>query len=322
MPFLIDEAAAARPPEISSRLQLAVGSTTDAARIARIWPTPHTGFFKLDVPRRNAIRLAANRGMIQVDGVQDADCWALRRLVTTLIPDAPNGLAEAFRKLGDTELDVSQLNQLVALLSGDGAKVIRHAKELDIAALRILHALPEELRRPRIVSQLEGVGAANLLAAGAKLCLEKGAQLNQLGARLERSRTVQAMFRMLVDEIGLQVLAPPPIPGTSWLVPINTAEKIRETALRFRNCLESRIGWMLKGFAAYYEVRGAEPAVVEIVRHPQFGWRLGEALGHANKPMSRELNQRVRAYLQEQTVSMRDKYYDDVAIRLAAAAGW
>lgn len=324
MPSLSLEGAATRLPSASAKLQAAVGDLRAAARIARIWPSPHAAFFALDGPRGNVVRLAAHRGDLDASA-READAWALRRLVDALIPDAPDGLCEALRKLGDTDVRKEDLENLFNLLVGAGAKVIRHRRQVDAALIRLLHALPEALRRPRIIAQLEGPGAARLLAAGVRLSLsaaDSDGDARKLADRLERARSSQAMFRMLINAIGLHVLSPAPIPGASWFAPIDTTAKIRSAALRFRNCLESRIGWMLGGYAAYYEVIGPEPAVVEILRHPQLGWRLGEALGHANQPLSKALRQRVVDYLQSQAVVIRDQRYDAIAAQLAAAAGW
>ncbi|MBB34452.1 MAG: hypothetical protein CME88_13935 [Hirschia sp.] len=325
MPSLHTGIAQSRPAP-SGRLLAAIGDTLAAERIAQVWPSPHAAFFELDAPRRNVLRLAARRAMLDVDLARQAEGWALRRLVDALIPDAPDGLAEALRKLGDQSINMATLKALVEILSDDGAKALRHCQRLNARIVQVLKALPKSLRRPRILALVETPNAAQLVTAGLNLYVKHGkagGDEYRMAQRLERARSLQNLFRMLVEEIGIEVLSPAPIPGTSWLRPIDTSARIRDAALRFRNCLETRIGWMLKGHAAYYEVLGNEPAIVELLRHPQQGWMLGEALGHANTPLSADLRQQIRTYVTQQgAITKRTAFLHSVAERLAVAAGW
>ena len=325
MPSQLHGTAQTYAPRYTSRLQDSVGRQEAAERIARVWPSPHEVWFQLDVPRRNLLRLAANSPSFNVDIAREADAWSLRRLMDALLPDAPAGLAEALKKLGDNAITQRGLNQLIELLKGDGAKVIRHMKFLTANDINTLTVLPDGLRRMRILALVESTGAANLLAAAARVIVKADAadkKLPRLAQRLERAGSAKAMFRMLIEEVGLEVLAPPPISGTHWLKPIDTVPKINNAAIRFKNCLKTRIGWLLSGYGAYYEVVGDEPAIVEIVRDQNNGWFLGEALGHANAALSPQLRQRIVDYLQSQKVALRARQYNDLAMQLARAAGW
>jgi hypothetical protein len=215
---------------------------------------------------------------------------------------------------------------LLSLLreGGEGAKALRHAERIDRALLAKLTALPAALRRPRVVALLESVQVATLVARGAKRAcgLIDARAMARLADRLERARSSQGLFRMLIDEIGLEQLAPPPVPGADWLRPLASTRDIDHAALRFENCLKGRIPLLLLGRAAYYEVLGEEPAIVEIVRDAHGLWVVGEVRGHANAEITLALWERIRAHLERHGARVRGARPDALAIALAQAAGW
>ncbi|MGE3929872.1 MAG: hypothetical protein AB7G05_06875, partial [Hyphomonadaceae bacterium] len=104
--------------------------------------------------------------------------------------------------------------------------------------------------------------------------------------------------------------------------PIASALAIERAALKFENCLKGRIPLMLRGKAAYYEVLGDEPAVVEIVRDVEGFWAVGEVRGHANAEISHGLWLRIRAHLEAHGARVRNARPDALALALANAAGW
>ena len=79
---------------------------------------------------------------------------------------------------------------------------------------------------------------------------------------------------------------------------------------------------LLRGLAAYYEVLGDEPAVVEIVRDADGLWVVGEVRGHANADITPALWARIRAHLEAHGARVRGARPDALALALANAAGW
>lgn len=319
-------AARAHPRSPNAALVDAAGAFSVA--VARVWARPHAAYFVADGARRHAIHLIAHAAGERAGLLAEAlETWSLRRLVGAYLPDAPDGLAEALRKIDAPHpwsfVDYKRLRAVLEA-GGAGAKALRHAPRIDARLLAVLDALPLDLRRPRIVAQVALPQAAQLIARGAKRVA--GAHdpraMARLGDRLERARSTHGLFRMLIDEIGVEQLAPPPIPGADWLKPIASRQAIESAALRFENCLAGRIPWLLMGRGAYYEVLGAEPAIVEIVRDSAGLWVVGEVRGHANADISAELWERVRAHLEQHGARVGRQGPDQLALALAAAAGW
>lgn len=313
--------ARAQPHAPSAALLEEAGALAFA--VARVWPRPHAGYFALEPARRRLAGFIAERAGVRASAEALAS-WSFKRLAGEYLPDAPAGFVEAVRKIEDrgwTRDDVQRLMQM--LREGEGAKTLRHAPHVTRRLVAILAALPAPLRRPRIVAFVPTPAAGDLLARGAKrACGREERALARLGDRLDRARSEIGLFRMLIDAIGVEQLAPPPIPGADWFMPLASSAQIERAALRFENCLKGRIPLMLRGTGAYYEVVGAEPAIVEIVRDAAGLWVVGEVRGHANAVISQALWLRIRAHLELHGARTRGARPDALAVALANAAGW
>jgi hypothetical protein len=298
-----------------------------ATDVARVFARPHTPYFEADAARRRLIQILATRVTPSPQVTEAFARWSARRLTEAFMPDAPLGFVEALRKSEGSGWDPADYRRLQTLLAegGAAAKLLRHAVRIDPTLLRILEIMPPPMCRPRIVSLLEKTELAQLFAQGVRRVLQlrqnDASAPHRLAERLERSRTTIALFRALIAEIGLEVLAPPPVPGADWLVPLASEAKIRDAARRFENCLVGRIGWLLCGHGAYYEVVGDEAAIVEIVRDKFGMWLVGEIRGHANKPISPALFGKVLAHLQRHGAVTKRARVNNLAVELAVAAG-
>ncbi|GAN00256.1 hypothetical protein U91I_03921 [alpha proteobacterium U9-1i] len=330
MPAIVELAPRpARADRYAPSAALVADAGALAPAIARVWPRPHAPYFAAEPARRRLACLIAARLTAPVGGREMAafaealETWSLKRLAQAYLPNAPAGFVEALRKL-DGDFSAAELRGLVDLLAEpEGAKVLRHAARIHRGLILTLAALPPAFRRTRIVAQLTGPHLAELVARGAKRAVGREEHLlERLADRLERARSAQGLFRMLIEEIGLEQLAPPPVPGTDWFVPLATVTQIERAALRFENCLKGRIPLLLRGRAAYYEVVGKEPAVVEIVRDHTGLWVVGEVRGHANADISSELWVRIRDHLEFHGARVRGSKADHLALALANAAGW
>ncbi|MGE3931261.1 MAG: hypothetical protein AB7G05_13950, partial [Hyphomonadaceae bacterium] len=262
MPAQTELARLARPIPHVPNAALSADAGMYAPHIARVWPRPHAPYFAAEPARRRLACLAAQGAPGETRALADAlETWSLKRIASAYLPGAPAGLVEALRKIEGDAWTSDDYRRLMALLEErGGAKVIRHAPALTRDFVYALTLLPPPMRRSRILALAPSYFTAGLVARAAKRACGKDARaMTRLADRLERARTPAQLFRMLVDEIGLEQLAPPPIPGADWLAPIASALAIERAALKFENCLKGRIPLMLRGKAAYYEVLGDEP---------------------------------------------------------------
>ncbi|MDX2276255.1 MAG: hypothetical protein NW206_12460 [Hyphomonadaceae bacterium] len=326
MPAQVELAALpARASPHAPNAALADDAGVFAPAIARVWPRPHTAYFNAEAPRRRLAGLIADRAREAPGALAEAlETWSLKRLVAAYLPEAPHGFVEAVRKIEDAGWTGEDFRRLSFMLSeAEASKTLRHARAITRRFVATLVALPQKLRRSRIVAHVPTPQVADLVARGVKrACARDEQAIGRLADRLERARSPQTLIRMLIDAIGLERLAPPPVPGTDWFVPLASSAKIESAALRFENCLKGRIPLMLWGKGAYYEVVGDEPAIVEIVRDANGLWVAGEVRGHANADISAELWARIRAHLELHGARTRYERPDALAVALANAAGW
>lgn len=330
MPALVELAPrTARADPFAPSAALAADAGALAPAVARVWPRPHAAYFAAEPARRRLACLVAARLNAAADPrdmralAEALETWSLKRIVQAYLPGAPAGFVEALRKL-DGDFSALETRNFIDLLGEpEAAKVLRHAQRIDRVLVLVLIALPSEFRRARILAHVTGPHTAELLARGAKRAVGRDErQLARLADRLERSRSATSLFRMLIEEIGLEQLAPPPVPGNAWFVPLASVAQIESAALRFANCLKGRIPLLLRGRAAYYEVVGKEPAVVEIVRDHTGLWVIGEVRGHANADISSDLWVRIRDHLEFHGARTRWAKPDHLAQALAHVAGW
>lgn len=296
-----------------------------AHAIARVLPRPHGAYFDADPGKRRLIAYLCASNRVGADDADALAAWSMRRLISAFAPDAPDGFIEALKRAKGV-WGLGQYQALTSVLSAgdDGAKALRHIAAIDPETLAMLETLPSALRRLKIVRLLQIPYYADLLTRTVKQAWGKSpepARLRTLVQRLERASSVQAAFAWLVEEVGVARITPPPIPGTDWLRPILDVRDIERTALKFQNCLRTRVPMMLRGQAAYFEVLGEEPAVVEVLVGRAQTWVVGEIRGHANDAVSEALMRTITEYLRAHCVSFNGRP-SRLALELAEAAGW
>lgn len=294
-----------------------------ASAVACVFARPHAGYFACDAAKRRLIAMLCARLNL---GPADADAlerWSPRRLVEHYAPDLPDGYLSALKQ-ADGVWPHSTYVRLEALLREGGhvVKTVQHVP-LTPAKVLVLDALPPELRRVRIANLCFAPYYAELITRAVRQAWGRSpsaADMRTLAQRLERASTLQGVFIWLVEQVGVGRLTPPPIQGTDWLRPILDVRDIERTALKFQNCLRTRTPLMLRGQAAYFEVLGDEPAVVEVVNAAGY-WKVGEIRGHANDAISNGLKSKIVTYLRSQGASIH-RETARLGIELAEAAGW
>lgn len=296
-----------------------------AVYVARILPRPHAAYFEAEPGKRRLIVHLAATGRLTVADAPILADWSLRRLLDRFDANAPAGFGEALKR-GDGVWSRDTFMAVRALLAegGDGAKTLRHADAIDRTMIAKISALPAGLRSLKLVALLPVLYYAELIERAVRRAHGRhpdAVAMRRLAQRLERASSLNAAFGFLVEELGVSRLAPPPIPGTDWLRPILDVRDIERTAMKFRNCLRTRVPMMLRGQAAYFEVLGDEPAVVEVVVGKKSAWRVGEVRGHANDAVSPALMGRILGYLAQFGANARGAA-DQLALELAEAAGW
>lgn len=296
-----------------------------ARAVAQVLARPHAAYFESEPGRRRLIAYVAKRCGLGPSAADAVSTWSMRRLAAHYTPGLPDGFLEALKRADGvwTFAHYAILEQILEA-GGEGAKTLRHVARIDPMALTALLALPAGLRRGKILALTPSPYHADLIARAVKHgwgAHPDPAVVRRLVQRLERAASTAGLFGWLVEEIGVGRITPPPIPGTKWLRPIVDITDITRTALKFENCLHTRTPLMLRGRAAYFEVLGEEPAVVEVLAAVGGYWGIGEIRGHANTAVSQPLLARIRAHMLAHG-AVRAVNPSQLALELAEAAGW
>lgn len=292
---LIDRAVrAAHDSEPSPLLTHVAGEF--AARVARLWPSPHAAYFAAPAARRHLIGLTfAVSGELDHAGAVVALEAPLRAAVRRLVPDAPDGLVRALGRLGETAWTAEDYRGLVALLARSGAaKLVRHADVIRPDVVRRLRLAPSVLANaPEALSGLNEDAIRLVAECYAVIAGRDGiAAAEAVVARWAGAANGKALLAMVSNDV-LMDIAPPPHPGTPLLRPIATKAAFHEKARQYRNCLASQTVHAITGYSAYYEWMETPGAVVQISRDAVFGWRLTQALLANNRPVPKALRQRI-----------------------------
>lgn len=292
---LIDRAVrAAHDSEPSPLLTHVAGEF--AARVARLWPSPHAAYFAASSARRHLVCLTfALTGGLDTAGAILAVEAPLRSAVRRLVPDAPDGLVRALGRLGETAWTAEDYRGLVALLrQGASAKLIRHAEAVGPDVVRRLRLAPSALANaPEALSGLNE-DAVRLVAECYEAIQTRDGPAAAEAAQIRwaRAGTGKALLAMVADDVLMEIPAPPH-PGTPRLRPLATKAAFREKGRQYRNCLVDQAAHAVAGQSAYYEWIEPPGAVVEITRDAVFGWRLSQARLANNRSVPKALRERV-----------------------------
>ena len=98
------------------------------------------------------------------------------------------------------------------------------------------------------------------------------------------------------------VLPPPPFRGTKDIVPILSADDLREEGRLQKNCVATYAGRVRKQTTFIFRVLKPERATLSIVKGNDGVWTIGELESHGNKAASEAARLVVAHWLEEQTL--------------------
>lgn len=259
-----------------------------AHAIAYMWPKPHTEFYALPAARRHVAGMVAagataevwsgdRKIAVQIERAKDGE---LARLIAgNTVP----GLMKALAKCGERLWSGRDYLQFVELFQTlNGARFLRHAKDIRPSLFGPAAALPDALRVPKIAGVVTTVTAARNLAEAYAIIAARGDGAGT-AQRWGRAKDRRALFAMAAKELTPNVFKPmtqPPLLPAPF-EPIMTRKALNALALEFENCLRDYTIDIAAGRMAVFAWRG-EPKAAVAIRQDAAGWRLAEAQGHNN----------------------------------------
>ena len=94
---------------------------------------------------------------------------------------------------------------------------------------------------------------------------------------------------------------PPPVPGTTWMVPLTTSAALAAEGEAMGHCVGVYAGMVAAGLSYLYAVRGwgVDRSTAELVRG-RGGWRLRQLLGPENVAVGERTKEKVAEYLRRE----------------------
>lgn len=271
--------------EPTALLDLVAGAL--APDIAAIWPAPHTGFFALPTARRHAAGMLIGQRLPEnfplgawIGNARDSEIAQL------IAPKAGKRLMRKLGRMGETLWAPAEYSAFRDLLGQDAArKLLGHLSALRPGTTRMIAALPELLRRPGVVGQLEREIQARLVTQAFEIATRRlGVCGRDLAQRLERAENTERLGRMLAEALQPQRFGrpspPPDLPAP--FVAIRDRAALERTALAFENCLRDYLDRIARGLMAVYIWAGSPRAVLALNWDPA-GWRLAEVETKGNE---------------------------------------
>jgi hypothetical protein len=204
----------------------------------------------------------------------------------------PAGLLGTLKRLGPQPREPEIYQMLISVLEKEGraAKFLMHLEHPTDAWIETLASLPDAI----------GTSAFEALTRCCTIAPEDLALVSWTIARLEQTHASHDLSQILrankpvealMDILMRQPFPSPPWQGTLRLQPIASSMRFFELAIRYRNCLQRPNGSkevlkVLSGIQYFYEWRGQEPAVIDLVRLPGVGWYVNNAIGPGNHLLS------------------------------------
>lgn len=161
------------------------------------------------------------------------------------------------------------------------ATALRHIGLIDDRVLRVLDALDDHLvhvetqKRLRTATEAQDFNRAVVILKS--VC--SAATDEAIAAGIERLPPSVTLDRLLSRFLARADCFPQhPIAGDDDLRPLETARQLHEVAVRFQNCLKTRVGAALAGRAAFAEFRHDDDLAILEFRPltAGFGWLLHE----------------------------------------------
>lgn len=265
-----------------------------AHAIAYLWPKPHAGFYALPTARRHVAGMIVCGATAKTWNGDEAIAAQIERakdgdLTRLIAGDTVPGLMKALAKCGEQLWTCNDYMQFVELFQTlNGARFLRHAKEIRPSLFGPAAELPDALRVPKIAGVIDTVTGARSLAEAYRLIAARG-DGEGVAQRWGRAKDRPALFNMAAQDLTPQVfraMTPPPTLPAPFEA-ITTRKALKAIALEFDNCLRDYTVDIAVGRMAVYAWRG-EPKAAIAIRQDAAGWRLAEALGNENDDLPEE----------------------------------
>lgn len=229
--------------------------------------------------------------------------WRGKNLIVQAYGCMPRGLIQVLGRLGPLPRSPEIYRSLVSIMESEGcaAKLLMHTQRPSDAIISTLERMPKTVgwkTLRALYPQFEEVPEdLALFLWNIERAEVLWPQFDKM--KILRSPKPIAAFRRFLETLDFPE---PPWRGTVTLRPIMSGTELAAVAVKFDNCLADRydnfdLYSILNNTRYFYEWRGNEKALIELIRFNAVGWFARTALGITNKSLSQgTLNDIVNAF--------------------------
>lgn len=199
----------------------------------------------------------------------------------------PRGIRGVLGRLGPKARPPEVYRALIAALqnAGPGAELLMRVGEPFDSLIETIAVLPDRIGKHTLAALVHpGIQPEDLaLFVWTVSCLERAGAAS-VRLLLNAREPIKALLAILLE----REFPAAPWEGTEMLQPIASADELFDQATRFKNCLRRTqygISEALKvqnGTKYFYEWKGEEPALIDLVRLAKVGWYVNDVQGPSN----------------------------------------
>jgi len=280
-------------------------------RIAEMIPFPHASFLERSAAWMHAIGMilsnpvsSDNNVVVAIDHLRD---W--REAAFLGSPHFNSTNLSILKRMALPMWKRADYRQLGSILTCPQAtKIMQHSVNVTPELVRILAAVPADLRLKKIVGFLMHENEGKLLDV-----LFSGMSAEAIKAlknTLEKCRDREHFFKKIHDHFSSEFQAIPagPVIADDRFKPILNVRDLERTGLKFRNCMKSYRFESLTAETGFYVFSDDENAVISYLPRIDGSFIVDEILGPNNDPVSTKTLAVIRSVLAEHGFQFRDTH--------------
>ena len=228
-------------------------------------------------------------------------CQTHDELITMAFGSNPPGYRRALGRAGEHIQPRRYYRYLWAIFSSTErrqmARVVKGLKRVTWPRLKVVRALPADVRHPNLIDAISDVREARDLGRAVQLLASNGASRAEMAEALTAVRSSQALSNFARRWATRVEFPPHPVPESECYHPIVSGDQLSRTARRFQNCAREHVVRVLEGRSAFAEFQHAGAAAVVHLVHDRAGWKLEDVYGMGNATPDAELEDSALHYL-------------------------
>ncbi len=202
----------------------------------------------------------------------------------------PVGFRSALARAGRKTHPRRFYRYLHALLASRHARdviaILAQQPTLDLDRLRVMRALPSQIRTPRIVAFHRDIDHARQTVSLFRLFIENGVDADCLVQAICASEKPGALGRCWRRAMERLHFPSPPIPACAEYRPIENGGELKATALGFRNCMRRYLTDCLEGNRAFGVLSTPVEEVIVHLRRRDDVWHFEDCNTRGNRSVS------------------------------------